>query len=176
VRGTVIREEVKTPTYTLKLSGPHPVPAEVDVGGPEPLLESLRPGDTVAVTLWRDYAPTVSRNGVAQATNDTPVGEPQFVTAFALGMLSAGLFALYAGVTASGRARRHAVRGLPASLVTRGKQAFAASLCALPAGMVGTVTGPLWVVVLWAVLSGLAWFLVERLEARSGGRHARVPG
>lgn len=146
------------------------------MGGPEPLLQDLRPGDTVTVTLWRDYAPAVSMNGVTQATDDTPVGEPQIVMAFALAVVSIGLFAVHAGGTAALRARRHAVRGLPSSLVTRGKQAGVAAFCAIPAGMLGEVTGTLWVVVLWAVLSGVAWFVVGRLETRRGGRHAWVRG
>ncbi|MEV6175599.1 hypothetical protein [Streptomyces sp. NPDC052015] len=44
VRGTVIRDEVKIPTYVLRLSGPQSVPREVDTGGAEPLLEDLRKG------------------------------------------------------------------------------------------------------------------------------------
>lgn len=125
----------------------------------------------MTVTLWRDYAPAISKNGVAQATNDTPVGEPQFVTALTLAMLSAGLFALHAGGTASLRARRHAVHGLPGSLMRRGKQAFAAALCVIPAGMVRAVTGPLCVV---DCTFRAGWFFVERLVSRRRGRHAWV--
>ncbi|MER7403273.1 hypothetical protein ABT373_12490 [Streptomyces sp. NPDC000070] len=128
------------------------------------------------MTLWRDYAPVVSMSGVTQVTDDSPVGEPQIVTAFALAVLSVGLFAVHAGGTAATRARRDAVRGLPGSLVTRGKQAGVTAFCVIPAGMLGEVTGPLWVVVLWAVLSGVAWFVVGRLEPRWGGRHAWVRG
>ncbi|MFD1662987.1 hypothetical protein ACFSL4_33675 [Streptomyces caeni] len=173
VRGTVIREGTRTSEYTLELAGPRSVPSEVDMASPEPLLKHLHRGDAVSVTLWRDYATAVSRDGVTQQTNDTPVDEPVYVAALALALLSVGIFGAHAGGVAALRARRHALRGLPPALVTRGKQAIGAALCAIPAGMVGALTNALGTIVLWAVLVGPVCWLIQRLETQHAGRHAR---
>ncbi|MFD8386221.1 hypothetical protein ACFV2X_48300 [Streptomyces sp. NPDC059679] len=174
VRDTVIRDEGKTSEYTLKLTGPRPVPAEVDMGAADPLLRRLRAGDRVTVTMWRDYAIAFSKDGVRQETDDTPAGEPVFVTALALAFLSVGLFVAHTGGVEVLGAPRHAVHGLPGSLVTRGKLAVGAALCAILAGVGGEFTNPIGVVVAWTVLAGLLWPLIRRLDGRRAGRHARI--
>ncbi|MFG3552634.1 hypothetical protein [Streptomyces sp. NPDC047725] len=50
-----------------------------------------------------------------QETADTPEAEPVFVYALALAVACGGAYGLYAGGTALARARRHAVRDLPAA-------------------------------------------------------------
>ncbi|MFE3642539.1 hypothetical protein ACFXOM_16245 [Streptomyces sp. NPDC059169] len=174
VMRTVIQDVPKHEEFTLRLGGPPDVPHEIDMGASGPLLTRLQQGDRVTVTMWRDYATAVSRDGVTQESADTPVGEPVFVTALMLALLPCGAYALYAGGVALRRARRHAERGLPAFLLTRGKQACGAALCALPALLVGDVAGP-WVAVAgWLAMLPLVLLAVRRLE-RSRGRHAAPP-
>ena len=172
---TVIRDEVKYEEFTLRLTGPREVPHELDMGHSDPLLKRLHQGDRVTVTMWRDYATAVSRDGVTQESADTPVGEPQFVMALMLALLSGGACALYAGAAAVVRARHYAERGLPASLATIGKQAFGAALCALPTVVIGDFAGPLVAVTAWLAMLPLVRLVVRRLERRGRGRHAAPP-
>ncbi|WP_158072104.1 hypothetical protein [Streptomyces sp. CB01580] len=76
VTRTVIRDQARSSEYTLYVDGPARVPRSIDVGGSEPLLKRLRPGDNVTVTMWRDYATAVRQGKVSQETADTPEGEP----------------------------------------------------------------------------------------------------
>ncbi|MEU9581014.1 hypothetical protein [Streptomyces chilikensis] len=175
VTRTVIKEQNKSSEYTLYLNGPTQVPRSIDMGASEPLLKRLRPGDPVAVTLWRDYATGVRQGKVFQETADTPEGEPVFVCALALAVISGGAYGLYAGGTALIRARRHAVRDLPATLVTRGKEAAGAALCALPAMVVGDFTSVPVMLVVWLGLLPLIRWIVQRQQQCSTGRHARPP-
>jgi len=175
VTRTVIKEQNKSSEYTLYLNGPTQVPRSIDMGASEPLLKRLRPGDNVTVTLWRDYATEVRQGKVSQETADTPEGEPVFVCALALAVICGGAYSLYAGGTALARARRHAVRDLPATLVTRGKEAAGAALCALPALVVGTFTSVPVMLVVWLGLVPLVRWIVQRQQQRGTGRHARPP-
>ncbi|MEW2326137.1 hypothetical protein AB0926_34590 [Streptomyces griseoincarnatus] len=95
--------------------------------------------------------------------------------ALALAVISGGAYGLYAGVTALARARRHAGWDLPATLVTRGKEAAGAALCALPTAAVGLFTGVPVMLVLWLGLLPLVRWIVQRQQQRSTGRHARPP-
>jgi hypothetical protein len=173
VTRTVIREQVKSSEYTLYLDGPARVPRSIDMGDSEPLLKRLRPGDGVTVTIWRDYASAVRQGNVSQETADTPEGEPVFVCALALAAIYGGAYGLYAGGTAVSRSRRHALRGLPAALVTRGKEAAGAALCVLPALVVGDFTNVPVMLVVWLGLLPLVLWVVQRRQQRSTGRHAR---
>lgn len=123
----VIKQHSKSSEYTLYLKGPTQVPHSIDMGGSGPLLQRLRPGDGVTVTVWRDYATEVRQGKVSQETSDTPEGEPVWVCALALAFLSGGAYGLYTGGSALCRARYYARRGLPTTLVTRGKEAAGAA-------------------------------------------------
>ncbi|MFF9322483.1 hypothetical protein ACF1BP_29190 [Streptomyces sp. NPDC014735] len=175
VTRTVIRDQARSSEYTLYVDGPARVPRSIDMGGSEPLLKRLRPGDNVTVTMWRDYATAVRQGKVSQETADTPEGEPVFVCALALAVICGGAYGLYAGGTALARARRHAVRGLPATLVPRGKEAAGAALCTLPALVVGNFTSVPVMLVVWLGLLPLVRWVVQRQQQRSTGRHARPP-
>ncbi|MBX9396515.1 hypothetical protein K4749_23720 [Streptomyces sp. TRM72054] len=175
VTRTVIREQAKSSEYVLYLNGLARVPRSIDMGGSGPLLKHLHPGDDVTVTMWRDYATTVRHGKISQETADTPEGEPTFVCALALALLSGGAYGLYAGGTALFLARRHAVKGLPATLMTRGKEAAGAALCALPALVVGDFTNVPVMLVVWLGLLPLVRWVVRRLQQPGRGRHARPP-
>ncbi|MFF9592314.1 hypothetical protein ACF1FX_24355 [Streptomyces sp. NPDC014646] len=175
VTRTVIRDQARSSEYTLYVDGPARVPRSIDMSGSEPLLKRLRPGDNVTVTMWRDYATAVRQGKVSQETADTPEGEPVFVCALALAVICGGAYGLYAGGTALARARRHAVRGLPATLVPRGKEAAGAALCTLPALVVGNFTSVPVMLVVWLGLLPLVRWVVQRQQQRSTGRHARPP-
>lgn len=175
VTRTVITEQGKSSEYTLYLDGPARVPRSIDMGDSEPLLKQLSPGDDVTVVMWRDYATAVRRGEVAQETTDTPEGEAVFVCALALVVSCGGAYGSYAGGTALARARLHAVRGLPATLVSRGKEAAGAALCALPALVVGAFTSVPVMLVVWLGLLPLVRWVVRRQQQRSTGRHARPP-
>ncbi|MFE9649808.1 hypothetical protein ACFYO0_38005 [Streptomyces sp. NPDC006365] len=166
VRGTVIRESAKSPEYTLKLTGSRPVPSELSMDDSAPLLKHLRRGDEVTVTVWRDRATTVGRDGVTQESLETPVGEPEYFTAGALALLPVGAYGSYAGTVALRRARTHARRGrLPASLSVLGKVAGLAALAALPAFLFGDlIGGALWVVAVWLLLLPLVGLFVRHQE------------
>ncbi|MFF9125865.1 hypothetical protein ACF09J_21585 [Streptomyces sp. NPDC014889] len=176
VRGTEIREQARNQRYDLRLTGPSPVPREVAMGGTEPLLGHLRAGDVVTVTMWRDYATAVSKDGVTQYSDDNPEGLSLWSTAIALALLAIGLFAAYAGGHAVAHAPLHATTGLPARLRKRGVQTIGAVFCAVPAGMSGTWTGPVGVIVLWPALVAVLLAATRRLDAPKWGRgrHARA--
>ncbi|MEU0340431.1 hypothetical protein ABZ092_16080 [Streptomyces bobili] len=175
VTRTVIKEQNKSSEYTLHLNGPAQVPRSIDMGASEPLLKRLRPGDNVTVTLWRDYATAVRQGKVSQETVDTPGGEPVFVCALALAVICGGAYGLYVGGTALARARSQAVRDLPATLVTRGKEAGGAALCTLPAVVVGDFTSVPVMLVVWLGLLPLVRWVVQRQQQGSTGRHVRPP-
>ncbi|MET8138381.1 hypothetical protein ABZ153_39980 [Streptomyces sp. NPDC006290] len=174
VRSTVIIDRGKRQQFTARLAGPSPVPHEVDLDGSGPLLKRLRPGDQVVVTMWHDYATAISRGDVTQESGDTPVGEPEFITAVVLALLSLGLFAMYAGGQAVLRARSLAVKGLPDTLVPLGRGALAAAACAIPAGFIGAGWGgPLVMVSAWGAMLPGVWWLTRlwQRRARRRGRH-----
>lgn len=62
--------------------------------------------------------------------------------------------------------RRHAVRGMPATLVTRGKEATGAALCTLPALVVGDFTNVPVMLVVWLGLLPLVRWVVQRQQQR----------
>ncbi|MFI5808541.1 hypothetical protein [Streptomyces sp. NPDC051561] len=173
VTGTVVRDEADYEEFTLKLRGSSEVPDEVDMGAAGPLLGRLHRGDRVTLTLWRDYVPAVTKGGVVQDTADTPVGEPQFVTAVALVLLSAGAFPAYAGVHLLRAANRPAGQGLLSCHVSVGRTSFGAGFCVLPAMPVGDWAGPVGMLAVWLGLVPLVWLGVRRYERRGRGRHAR---
>jgi hypothetical protein len=174
VRGTVIENEGRNHLYLLKLDGPHPIPAELDMDDEVPLLKHLRKSDHITVTVWRDYVPAVTRDGVTQESVDTPEGLPEFQTVFALDLMAAGGYGGYAGVTAIRHARQ---RSLPGPVVLWGRWTVGALLASIPAGIVGyeTGTGPVVVVLLWLVLLPVIRLIVERQERRNRGRHSHTP-
>ncbi|MFB7111915.1 hypothetical protein [Streptomyces sp. NPDC056190] len=174
VRGTEIREQPKNQRYDLRLTGPGSVPREVAMGGAEPLLGHLRAGDVVTVTMWRDYATAVSKDGVTQYSDDNPEGLSLWSTAIALALFAIGLFAAYAGGHAVARAPHYAATGLPTRLRKRGMQTIFAMPCAALAGISGIWTGPVGVIVLWSALVGLLLVATRRLDTpnRGRGRHA----
>ncbi|MFB7850445.1 MULTISPECIES: hypothetical protein [unclassified Streptomyces] len=174
VTRTVIEERGRSSRYTLYLKGPADVPRSIDMGDSGPLLGRLRPGDAVTVTLWRDYATGVRRGGISQETADTPQGEAVFVCALALAALSGGAYGLYAGGTALSRTRHRTAGDLPAGLVTHGKEAVGAALCALPALAVGAWTNVPVMLMVWLGLLPLVRWGARR-PRRDAGRHARPP-
>lgn len=112
--------------------------------------------------MWRHYAIAVEKGGVTQYSNDNPKGEAVFFTAFLLFLTAVGLFAAYAGGHAVARAPDYARTGLPARLGQRWIQAVVAMLCAIPAGLFGTLTGPIGTIVLWAALVGVILVTTRR--------------
>ncbi|MEV5005471.1 hypothetical protein [Streptomyces sp. NPDC055692] len=153
VRGTQVRRESKSTRRELLLTGPG-VPREVSMEHYEPLFEHLRAGDAVTVTMWRDYAIAVHKDGVTQYSNNSPEGGAVFLTATVLLVIPIGLYAVYTGGHAVARAPHYAATGLPARL-GRTLQPGLAVLCAVPAGLFGIWTGPVGVIVLWLVLVGV---------------------
>ncbi|WP_073950773.1 hypothetical protein [Streptomyces kebangsaanensis] len=172
VRGTEIQEQSRNARYELRLDGPGPVPRNLPMAGADPLLRHLRAGDVVTVTVWRDYATAVGKDGVTQHSEDTPEGQAVFTTALALALVAPGLFVAHAGGHAVAHAPGYAATGAPARLVLRGKLAIAAAGCALPAGLFGMWTGPVGVIVLWSALAGLVLAMSRRLDIPGRGRHA----
>lgn len=172
VVSTVIKDEVKYDEFSVHLRGPREVSGDVDMGAPGPLLKDLRPGDVVTVTLWQDYAVAVTKGGRSQETADTPLGEPQLATAVGSALLSAGVFTACAGGRVLTQARRYGQRGLPRLLVVHGKAALGAVLCAVPAMIVGDLTGVPLQMAFWITLLPAVWWFVRRGELRGRGRHA----
>ncbi|MEU6009540.1 hypothetical protein [Streptomyces sp. NPDC047453] len=173
VRDTVIQKGPKQyARYALELGGPVPVPREVAMKGAEPLLRHLRAGDVVTVTMWRDYAIAVDKDGVTQRSKDTPEGRPGFTTAAALGLITFALFVVREGGHVIVRAPGYAATGVPAGLARRGRRAVVVVACALPAGLFGKWTGPVGVIVLWSALVGLLFAVFRLLDTRRRGRHA----
>ncbi|MFC8585398.1 hypothetical protein ACFUGD_12730 [Streptomyces sp. NPDC057217] len=169
---TVIKDEAKYDEFWVRLRGPREVSGDVDMGAAGPLLKDLRPGDVVTVTLWQDHVVAVTKDGRSQETAYTPLGEPQLATAVGSALLPAGAFLAYAGGRVLARARRYGQRGLPRLLVVHGKTAFGAMLCAVPAMIVGDLTGVPLQMVAWLVLLPAVWWFVRRRELRGRGRHA----
>lgn len=170
VLGTKIEEKYKGSRYELQLDGPDPVPRVVSMWGAEPLLRHLNAGDEVTVTLWRDYAIAVSKDGVTQRPKDVPDGRGTFITAASLVGVALGIFAVRAGAHMVAHAPGHAATGIPAGLVRQGKRAVAVAGCAVPAGLFGIWTGPVGVAGLWLALAGLLLVVFRRRDNRD--RHA----
>lgn len=174
VRGTVIEHEGRNHLYLLKLDGPRPIPAELDMDDEVPLLKHLRKGDHITVTVWHDYTTAVTKDGVTQESIDTPEGLPEFQTVFALDLMALGGYGGYAGVMAIRHARQ---RSLPGPVALWGRWTVGTVLASIPAGIVGyeTGTGPVAVVLLWLALLPLVWLIVERQERHNRGRHSSTP-
>ncbi|MFH9723723.1 hypothetical protein ACH4M4_12265 [Streptomyces sp. NPDC017254] len=172
VVSTVIKDEAEYEEFSVRLSGPREVSDVVDMDAAGPLLKDLRPGDVVTVTLWQDYVVAVAKDGLSQETADTPLGEPQLAAAVGSALLPAGAFTAYAGGRVLVRARRYGERGLPRLLVVHGKAAFGAMLCAVPAMVVGDLTGVPLQLAVWLGLLPAVWWYVRRRELRGRGRHA----
>ncbi|WP_445524222.1 hypothetical protein [Streptomyces cyslabdanicus] len=166
VRGAEIRESrhVREERYELLLTGPRPVPRKVDMGGAEPLLRHLRAGDVVTVTMWRDYAVAVDKDGVTQYSDDNPEGLALFTTGIALVLIAVGLFAVDTGGHAVAHAPGYTSRGLTARLKRRWIQTCAAGFCVVPAGLFGIRTGPVGMIVLWLALAGGVLVATRRLD------------
>ncbi|MEW1721049.1 hypothetical protein [Streptomyces sp. NPDC093109] len=172
VERTVTRDNGRAgTTYRLRLTGPD-VPHEVDLPGAGPFLKRLHPGDGVTVTMWRDYATTVAKDGHIQHTTDTPEGEPEFMTALSLALLAFGAYACYVGVVLVRRPSRSTGGApLPALLVPLGAFSVAAALLTIPTVLVGDVTNPLVQALSWPVFLLPAGWLLRRLHRGSRARH-----
>jgi hypothetical protein len=155
VRDTVTEESGDTRTYTLKLAGPRPVPATLRLKDPEPLLRDLHRGDDVTLTIWRSRATAVTKDGVSQPSTATPKEAPNRSTAFALALLAAGVYGIFAGVVII----RHARRELPDCLGAWGAAAWGGTIATIPAVGYGYLFGgPAAATAVWAAMvAGLAW-------------------
>ncbi|AXG79199.1 hypothetical protein DVK44_17745 [Streptomyces paludis] len=163
-------------TYRLRLTGGPDVPHEVDLPDAGPFLKRLKPGDGVTVTMWRDYATTVTKDGHVQRTTDTPEGEPQFMTALSLALLAFGVYACYAGVVLV-RPSRTVGGALPAHMVPLGVFAMAAAVLTIPTVIVGDVANPLVQGLSWPVFLLPAGWLLRHLHRRGRARRrVRVGG
>ncbi|MFJ8374913.1 hypothetical protein ACIQ9I_25515 [Streptomyces sp. NPDC094461] len=169
----------RNPTYEVRLDGPPDVPRKMEMGSDEPLFERLRPGDEVTVTLWRDYATALDRDGVRQHSTDSPESDPEWQAGLAAVCLVFGGYLLYLGVVLLARAREVATYGSPRGIWFFGMCALWAALAAIPAGVAGAFASSgrghegrgwlvlvvVWIVLLPAVYSGVRW-------RESRGRHA----
>ncbi|GGY76122.1 hypothetical protein [Streptomyces omiyaensis] len=175
VATVVIRDEPKQEEFTLRLHKTPGLPREIDMGGEGPLLERLEVGDDVTVTLWRDHAVVVARDGIAQETADTPEDEADVILAVALTLIPIGAFLLHTGASACAGARAWAATGLPAVLVLRLKWALGSTLCVLPAFVLAGLAelGPVGEALLWCTLVPLVRHYLVWKSVRSRGRHAR---
>ncbi|MFE9042565.1 hypothetical protein ACFYOG_16825 [Streptomyces sp. NPDC007818] len=175
VATVVIRDEPKQEEFTLRLHKTPGLPQEIDMGGEGPLLERLEAGDDVTVTLWRDYAVVVARDGIAQETADTPEDEAESILAVALALIPLGTFLLHTGASACARARAWADTGLPAVLLLRLKWALGSTLCVLPAVALADLAdlGPVGEALVWCAMVPLVRHYLVWKAVRGQGRHAR---
>ncbi|MFI6639259.1 hypothetical protein [Streptomyces sp. NPDC050504] len=177
VTGTVVKGG-RYSEYTLGLKGREPLPEKVSLGDDEPLLGGLDPGDSVTVTLWRDYPTAVSRGGVTQVSAETPDGEADFTTGFALFVAVAAAYLFFAGCVLV-RARRgggHAlVEGLVHASVAVGCVIVAGFVGAAAAGLVGPDRpGPWAVLAAWGLLTPPALAVTRALRRRRATARRRA--
>ncbi|MER5885257.1 hypothetical protein ABT160_15625 [Streptomyces sp. NPDC001941] len=179
-RATVLdtRRTGKSAEYWVELDGSAAVPGEVDLGGDEPLFETLRPGDEVTVTLWRDHGTALERGGVTQYTRDNPEGSPEWAAGIAAGLLAVGAYLVYLGVVLLTRAGTLAAYGSPYGFRFFGKCTLWAALATIPAGMAGAAVSAapgreghgwpvllaVWALLLPAVYAGVRWHERRRLS------------
>ncbi|MFF4324375.1 hypothetical protein [Streptomyces sp. NPDC001568] len=76
--------------YKVTLSGTPFWNGVVEFGDPDPVLETLRPGDRVTGTVWRGDVVTVGKGRLRQSTSEAPRDEPQMTVAIGtfLGLLA----------------------------------------------------------------------------------------
>ncbi|MFB7918367.1 hypothetical protein [Streptomyces sp. NPDC056061] len=191
VRSATVRSAKRTggrnPRYEVRLDGPPGVPHEMDMESDEPLFERLEPGDEVTVTLWRDYAIALARDGVTQPSTDSPESEPEWQAGLAVVLLVFGCYLLYLGAVLLARAREVARYGPPRGFGFFGVCTLWAALAAVPAGVAGAfassggghenrgwlVLVTVWIALLPAVYAGVRWH--ER-RARHAARTERQYG
>ncbi len=175
VRGTE-RTGARSSEYWVRLDGPAAVPEEVDLGAEGPLFRELQPGDEVTVTLWRDYATALSRDGTTQHSRDTPEGEPEWGAGMAVVCLTVFCYLLYLGTVLLTRPRELAERGSPFGFRFYGVCALCACVAAIPAGIVGAFAGQGageehrgWIVLtaVWLALLPCVYAGVRRYAGRS---------
>ncbi|WP_030350838.1 hypothetical protein OIE62_21945 [Streptomyces scopuliridis] len=172
----------KNPKYEVRLDGPAGVPDDVDLGADEPLFKRLKPGDEVTVTMWRDYATALSRDGVTQQSGDSPESEPEWQAGLAAVSLTLACYLLYLGVVLLARARKVAEHGPPYGFWFFGMCTLWAAVAVVPAGIAGAFAsiGPghedrgwLVLVAVWAALLPGVYFGV-RWHGRRRRRTARA--
>ncbi|MFF0744918.1 hypothetical protein ACFYVL_31400 [Streptomyces sp. NPDC004111] len=131
-------------------------------GTHEPLVKTLRPGDRVTVTLWRDYAVELSKDGVRQTTEDTPDGTSLWLLGLALALLVAGGWAAPLCWRLLFRAREQAESGWPRHVGRRARCALWCALGLIPAGVCGLVVRDLGGSSVWggAVVMTAVWVVV----------------
>jgi hypothetical protein len=144
--------------HLLRLDGPRPVPAEVTLDAPEPLLRELLPGHRVDVTLWRGEATGIARQGVRQETADAPRDLSEDATALALALLAAGLYGIGTGVVVL----RRGARDLPDAFGSWSALAWTSMIATIPAvGYGHLLGGPVAAAGVWL----LFLLVVHRMEA-----------
>ncbi|MEU6663056.1 hypothetical protein [Streptomyces sp. NPDC046821] len=90
VEKTVIKHGGKSSTYQATIKGGPSSHRVVDFGDPDPLLETLKPGDKVTGTIWRGTIVVLRKDGVRQNTSRAPRDELQMNAGLGL---AAGLLA-----------------------------------------------------------------------------------
>ncbi|KUJ39292.1 MULTISPECIES: hypothetical protein [Streptomyces] len=140
-------------SYKATLSGAPAGNGEAVFGDPDPVLETLEPGDRITGTVWRGRVMTISKAGAEQTTSDAPRDEPQMTAALGtfLGLLAA--MTLLFGTVRLTSPRSHA----PFTWRPYGRPLFIAM--AITCAAVGFLT----------LLLGLPWWLVPAVSAPAVG-------
>ncbi|CAL9666047.1 hypothetical protein SUDANB105_07245 [Streptomyces sp. enrichment culture] len=147
--------------HVLRLGGPRPVPAEVTLEDPEPLLTELRPGFRVDVTLWRGEATGIARQGVRQDTTGAPRELSEYATALAL--LAAGLYGIGTGVVVL----RRGARELPGGFGSWSAVALTSVVATIPAvGYGHLLGGPVAAAGVWLLFLLVTGLALHWLEMR----------
>ncbi|AZS84205.1 hypothetical protein ELQ87_07845 [Streptomyces griseoviridis] len=173
--------------YAVRLEHTPGVPELVRLAGDEPLLRLLRPGDGITVTLWRDHATAIHRDGVTQHSTDTPETDPEWRTGLAAVLLVLACYLLYVGTTLLARTREIAERGAPRGFRFFGTRALWTALAVIPAGAAGALASGGagheergWIVLLavWGALVPLVLAVLRRRDGRRrrDQRSARLYG
>ncbi|MGX1128336.1 hypothetical protein RKD49_000526 [Streptomyces glaucescens] len=149
--------------HVLRLDGPHPVPSEVTLEDPEPLLGELRTGFRVDVTLWRGEATGIARQGVRQDTTGAPRELSEYATALALALLAAGLYGIGTGAVVL----RRGARELPDAFGSWSALAWTSMIATIPAvGYGHLLGGPVAAAGVWLLFLLVTGLALYRLEAR----------